>query len=54
LKMVHSGVILVRLESFKSPIRAQMVFDFIQKNQALLFGSFIVLQPGNARIRQIL
>ena len=52
-KMVHAGIILIRLEELKSKTRSQIVVDFIKKNFGLLSGSFIVIQAGAARIRNL-
>ena len=53
MKMIHSGIILARLEDLKSSTRSQIVFDFITNHETELTGSFIVVQSGTARIRKI-
>ena len=53
MKMIHSGIILSRLEELKSSTRSQIVFDFITNNEADLPGSFVVIQSGTARIRKL-
>ncbi len=53
MRMVHSGVILVRLENLKSLTRAKVVFDFITNHSDELLGTFIVIQSGAARIRKL-
>ncbi len=54
MKMIHSGIILSRLEELKSITRSQIIFDFINKNKPELKGSFIVIQSGAARIRKLM
>lgn len=53
LKMVHSGIILVRAEELTSITRSHLVVSFIQTNIELLSGSFIVIQAGTTRLRKI-
>lgn len=53
MKMIHSGIILARLEELKSSSRSQILFDFITSHQDELVGSFIVIQTGTARIRKL-
>lgn len=53
LKMVHSGIILVRAEELSSIARSRLVINFIQTNLDLLSGYFIVIQAGTTRLRKI-
>jgi predicted nuclease of predicted toxin-antitoxin system len=53
LKMIHSGIILVRAEELSSMARSRAVADFIQTNLDLLGGYFIVIQAGTTRLRKI-
>lgn len=53
MKMVHSGIILVRAEELNSFSRSKLVAEFIEANQELLSAHFIVIQPGAARVRKI-
>ncbi|MBV6439112.1 MAG: hypothetical protein DYG98_11245 [Haliscomenobacteraceae bacterium CHB4] len=53
MKMVHTGIILVRAEELNSVSRSKLVAEFIAANQNLLPDHFIVIQPGAARIRKM-
>ena len=53
MKMVHTGIVLVRAEELSSITRSKLVADFIEANQDLLSNHFIVIQPGAARIRKM-
>lgn len=53
MKMVHTGIILVRAEELNSVSRSKLVAEFIAANQNLLSDHFIVIQPGAARIRKM-
>lgn len=53
LQKIHSGIILVRMEELHSLSRSQLVLDFIHENADKLEGYFVVIQPGNARIRKL-
>lgn len=53
MKMVHTGIILVRAEELSSITRSKLVADFIEANQDFLSNHFIVIQPGTARIRKM-
>jgi len=53
LKMIHSGIILVRAEELSSFARSRLVAGFIQANLDLLSGYFIVIQAGTTRLRKI-
>ena len=53
LKMVHSGIILVRAEELTSISRSHLVAGFIQSNLTKISGYFIVIQAGTTRLRKI-
>lgn len=53
LKMIHSGIILIRMEELPSISRSTYVDQFIRENLDKLAGHFIVLQPGLTRIRKL-
>jgi predicted nuclease of predicted toxin-antitoxin system len=53
MKMVHTGIILVRAEELNSVSRSKLVAEFIAAYQDLLANYFIVIQPGAARIRKM-
>lgn len=49
--LVHSGVILIRLEGLLLTTKAQIVSLSIKKHYKELTPSFSVITPGNIRIR---
>jgi predicted nuclease of predicted toxin-antitoxin system len=53
MRMVHSGILLIRAEELSSTFRSRLVTDFIQANLETLAGYFIVIQPGTARFRKM-
>lgn len=52
-KMLHTGIILFRLEKLSSAARVPVAFVFIAENLDNIPGHDIVLQPGSARVRRL-
>ncbi len=52
LKNAHHGVILIRLEGYKSALKAQIVLQTIVEHKDELINSFTVIQPNATRIRK--
>ena len=52
LKNVHHGVILIRLEGYKTSLKAEIVLEAIAKHKDELINSFTVIQPNAIRIRK--
>ncbi len=52
LKMVHSGIILIRLMGLKASIKTEILKKVILNHEADLSGSLVVIQPGAIRIRK--
>lgn len=51
-RLVHSGVILLRLSGLSNAARATLVAEVFQERAAELLGAFSVISPGQVRIRQ--
>lgn len=51
LKQVHFGVILIRLEEYPAPQKAQIVAGVLLEHGDKLVKSFTVIQPKLVRIR---
>lgn len=52
LKMVHSGIILIRLMGLKASIKTEILKKVILNHEDNLLGSLVVVQPGAIRIRK--
>lgn len=52
-KMIHAGILLLRLENLPSKLRVTMTIAFLEENFERIPGNFTVLQPGAARVRPI-
>ena len=52
-QILHTGIILLRLEKLPSQIRVEQTIIFIEKNLDKIAGHFIVLRPGAARLRPL-
>lgn len=50
-RLVHNGVILLRLEGLLSGTKAGIVVQCLEEHGSELFQSFTVINPGNIRIR---
>jgi len=50
--LVHSGVLLLRLEGLTNPTKAQLVGEVFRDRGQELLGGFSVLSPGRLRIRR--
>ena len=51
-RLVHSGVLLLRLEGLTNATRAGVVAEVFREHGAELRGSFSVISPGQIRIRR--
>lgn len=52
LHMLHTGVVLVRLEGYNTQERSKIVCKVISQYQDQLNGAFTVIQPNAVRIRK--
>lgn len=52
-QMLHTGIILLRLEQLPSRSRVDLAIAFIRENGDRITGNFVVLSPSAARIRPI-
>jgi len=51
-RLVHSGVLLLRLEGLTNPTKAQLVGEVFRDRGQELLGGFSVLSLGRLRIRR--
>jgi predicted nuclease of predicted toxin-antitoxin system len=51
-RLVHSGVLLLRLEGLTNPTKAELVGQVFRDRGQELLGAFSVLSPGQLRIRR--
>lgn len=51
-RLVHAGVILIRLASLPSTTKAQLVAEVLRDRNTELLSAFSVITPGNVRIRR--
>ena len=51
-RRVHVGVVLLRLDGLPNAAKAEVVAEVFRDRAAQLPGAFIVVSPGNVRIRQ--
>ena len=51
-RLVHSGVILLRLAGLANATKAEIVAEVCRTRAAELIGSFTVISPGQVRIRR--
>jgi predicted nuclease of predicted toxin-antitoxin system len=51
-KLVHAGVILLRLGGVKPETKASIVASVVQNRESELLDSFSVISPGVVRIRK--
>lgn len=47
------GVILLRLEGISNALRAEIVSRFVREYEARIPGAFIVVRPGDVRVRTV-
>lgn len=52
LRLVHHGVLLVRLAGLPAPTKTSMLLRIIDVHEASLVGNFSVISPGTVRIRR--
>ena len=53
-RLVHTGVLLLRLEGLTNPTKAELVAAAFRDRGHELLGAFSVLSPGQIRIRRTL
>ncbi len=51
-RLVHSGVLLLRLAGLTNPTKAEIVAEVCRERGAELLGAFSVVSPGQIRIRR--
>ena len=51
-KLVHSGVLLVRLAGITNTAKAEIVSEVCRQQARELLGAFSVISPGQVRIRR--
>ena len=51
LKLLHSGILLIRLSDMNRKVRIELVADTIEKNFEQLIGNFSVLTKSGLRIK---
>lgn len=51
-RLVHSGVILLRLAGLANATKAEVVAEVCRQRAAELLGAFSVISPGQVRIRR--
>lgn len=51
-RLVHSGVLLLRLEGLSNTTKAGFVAEVFREHGAAILGSFSVISPGQIRIRR--
>jgi len=52
MKMIHSGIILIRLMGLKASVKTEILKKVILNHEDNLSGSLVVIQPGAIRIRK--
>ena len=53
-RLVHSGVLLLRLAGIANPMKAEIVAEVFRERSGELPGAFSVVSPGQIRIRRTL